>query len=236
MLLEYREGGFAVTEVAVVITEGETRGELSQVAFADGLTTQRAQTLSTGISPVHQDEFHMRPPLRPLPRNWLPTIFALEADPNVVPSSRQSGIGRCRSNLEWRELGNWNRTSSTLVRRSRAVGLVAGTCSSERHDAYSAAKLVADSVVQLVQQQLLLRGGSWEGSAVTLGILAVNSLRRYAATSVRIPCSGICSACGRTRRPPESPRGSDRLRPGRGPRRARRLERGQRRPERDRQE
>src|SRR5215471_8348136 len=236
MLLEYREGGFAVTEVAVVITEGETRGELSQVAFADGLTTQRAQTLSTGISPVHQDEFHMRPPLRPLPRNWLPTIFALEADPNVVPSSRQSGIGRCRSNLEWRELGNWNRTSSTLVRRSRAVGLVAGTCSSERHDAYSAAKLVADSVVQLVQQQLLLRGGSWEGSAVTLGILAVNSLRRYAATSVRIPCSGICSACGRTRRPPESPRGSDRLRPGRGPRRAHRLERGQRRPERDRQE
>src|SRR5262245_42718817 len=56
-------------------------------------------------------------------RNWLPTIFALEADLNVVPSSRQSGIGRRRSNLEWRELGNWNRTSSTLVRRSRTVGL-----------------------------------------------------------------------------------------------------------------
>src|SRR5499433_2814399 len=56
-------------------------------------------------------------------RNWLPTIFALEADPNFVPSSRQSGIGRCRSNLEWRELGDWNRTSSTLVRRSRTVGL-----------------------------------------------------------------------------------------------------------------
>ena len=116
MFLEYREGGFAVTEVAVVITEGETRGELSQVAFADGLTTQRAQTLSTGISPVHQDEFHMRPPPEKL-------VFALEADPNVVPSSRQSGIGRCRSNLEWRQLGDWNRTSSTLVRRSRTVGL-----------------------------------------------------------------------------------------------------------------
>src|SRR5262245_66508162 len=56
-------------------------------------------------------------------RNWLPTIFALEADPNVVPSSRQSGIGRCRSNLEWRQLDDWNRTSSTLVRRSRTVGL-----------------------------------------------------------------------------------------------------------------
>src|SRR5262249_29506407 len=55
--------------------------------------------------------------------NWLPTIFALEADPNVVPSSRQSGIGRCRSNLEWRQLGDWNRTSTTLVRRSRTVGL-----------------------------------------------------------------------------------------------------------------
>src|SRR5262249_59988734 len=37
--------------------------------------------------------------------------------------------------------------------------LIAGTCSSERHDAYSAAKLVADSAVQLVQQQLLLRRG-----------------------------------------------------------------------------
>src|SRR5262249_34721113 len=48
-------------------------------------------------------------------RNWLPTIFALEADPNVVPSSRQSGIGRCRSNLGWRELGDWNRTSSMKI-------------------------------------------------------------------------------------------------------------------------
>src|SRR5262245_26640562 len=56
-------------------------------------------------------------------RNWLPTIFALEADHDVVPSSRQSGIGRCRSNLEWRELGDWDRTSSTLVTRSRTVGL-----------------------------------------------------------------------------------------------------------------
>ena len=69
MFLEYQESGFAVSEVAVATTEGETRGELSQVAFADRLTTQRAQTLSTGISPVHQDEFHMRPPPE------LPTIL-----------------------------------------------------------------------------------------------------------------------------------------------------------------
>jgi hypothetical protein len=40
-----------------------------------------------------------------------------------VLSSGQSGIGRCRSNLEWRQLGHWNRTSSTLVRKSRTVGL-----------------------------------------------------------------------------------------------------------------
>jgi hypothetical protein len=120
MFLEYTEGGFAVTEVAFVVTEGETRGELSQVAFADRLTTQRAQTLSTGISPVHQDEFHMRPP--PEKVGCL-QFFALEADPNVVPSSRQSGIGRRRSNLQWRELGDWNRTSSTLVRRSPDGGI-----------------------------------------------------------------------------------------------------------------
>jgi hypothetical protein len=62
MSLEYREGGFAVTEVAIVTTEGETRAELSEVAFADRLTAQRAQTLSTEISPVHPDEFHMRSP------------------------------------------------------------------------------------------------------------------------------------------------------------------------------
>ena len=61
MFLEYREGGFAVTEVAVVITEGETRGELSQVAFADRLAAQRAERLWTGSPAVHQNELHMRP-------------------------------------------------------------------------------------------------------------------------------------------------------------------------------
>ena len=35
--------------------------------------------------------------------------------------------------------------------------LVAGTCSGARHNADSAAKLVTDSVVQLVQQQLHLQ-------------------------------------------------------------------------------
>jgi hypothetical protein len=42
----------------------------------------------------------------------------------------------------------------------------------------------------------LSRAGTLEAdeSGRTLGILAVNSLRRYAATSVRITCSGICRA------------------------------------------
>ena len=42
----------------------------------------------------------------------------------------------------------------------------------------------------------LSRAGTLEAdeSGRALGILAVNSLRRYAATSVRIPCSGICRA------------------------------------------
>jgi hypothetical protein len=66
--------------------------------------------------------------------------------------------------------------------------LVAGTCSSERHDAYSAAKLVAYSVVQLVQQQLLCVGGSWEGSAVIMCIqqFSDGSLRRGTLRVARI--------------------------------------------------
>src|SRR6516164_7786019 len=115
MFLEYREGGFAVTEVAVVITEGETRGELSPI----GSQHNEHKLSRRGFLPFTKMNFICDLLLR----NWLPTIFALEADPNVVPSSRQSGIGRCRSNLAWRQLGDWNRTSSTLVRRSRTVGL-----------------------------------------------------------------------------------------------------------------
>src|SRR6516164_6804385 len=110
MFLEYREGGFAVNEVAVVITEGETRGELSQVAFADRFTTQRAETLSSETPPVHQDEFHMRLLLR----SWLRTTSAFEAEANVVPSPRQLRTGERRSNFGWRGLGRWNRTSSTF--------------------------------------------------------------------------------------------------------------------------
>ena len=85
MFLEYRKSGFAVTEVAVVVTEGETPRELSQVAFANRLTTQRAQTLSTGISPVHQDEFHIRPP----PEKFVAYNFLLSKR-TVMPCSRRA--------------------------------------------------------------------------------------------------------------------------------------------------
>ena len=50
-----------------------------------------------------------------------------------------------------------------VVEKLRHVGqrgldfLIVGTPSGERHDADSAAKLVTDSVVQLVQKQLRLR-------------------------------------------------------------------------------
>jgi hypothetical protein len=51
-----------VTDVARVIAVGETRGKLSQVAFADWLAAQCAERLWTGSPAVHQNEFHMRPP------------------------------------------------------------------------------------------------------------------------------------------------------------------------------
>ena len=51
-----------MTEIALVIAVGKTRGKLSQVAFADWLAAQRAERLWTGSPAVHQNELHMRPP------------------------------------------------------------------------------------------------------------------------------------------------------------------------------
>jgi hypothetical protein len=99
-----------VAEVAIVFAVGETGVELSQIAFADWLATQRAETLCARTPPVHQDKFHMRLLLR----GWLPTISAFEAEANAVPSPPQSLIGRCRWDLGSRGLGDWNGPSSSF--------------------------------------------------------------------------------------------------------------------------
>ena len=73
-----------MTDVTLVIAVGETRGKLSQVAFADWLAAQCAERLRTGSPAIHQTEFHMRPPLGSL----LPTIFAFEAQIMVLYIAR----------------------------------------------------------------------------------------------------------------------------------------------------
>jgi hypothetical protein len=63
-------------------------------------------------------------------------------------------------------------------------------------DAFDRALIGAHGAALDLVAAYLSRAGTLEAdeSGRTLGILAVNSLRRYAATSVRIPCSGICRA------------------------------------------
>ena len=51
-----------MTEVARVIAVAEMCGEFSHVAFADWLTTQRAETFCTRSSPIHQYEFSCAAP------------------------------------------------------------------------------------------------------------------------------------------------------------------------------
>ena len=63
-------------------------------------------------------------------------------------------------------------------------------------DAFDRALIGAHGAALDLVAAYLSRAGTLEAdeSGRTLGILAVNSLRRYAATSKRIPCSGICRA------------------------------------------
>ena len=63
-------------------------------------------------------------------------------------------------------------------------------------DAFDRALIGAHGAPLDLVAAYLSRAGTLEAdeSGRTLGILAVNSLRRYAAASVRIPCSGICRA------------------------------------------
>jgi hypothetical protein len=64
-----------MTQVALVIAVGETGGKLPQVAFSDWFAAPSAERLWTGCSAVHQNEFHMPPPIEKL----VATISALEA-------------------------------------------------------------------------------------------------------------------------------------------------------------
>ena len=58
MILECKDGSFAVVDVALVIAVGELRPDITQVALLDRLTAQRAERLRAGCSAVHQDESH----------------------------------------------------------------------------------------------------------------------------------------------------------------------------------
>ena len=60
-------------------------------------------------------------------------------------------------------------------------------------DAFDRALIGAHGAALDLVAAYLSRAGTLEAdeSGRTLGILAVNSLRRYAATSVRIPCSSV---------------------------------------------
>ena len=62
MSLEHRVGHPAVTEVAVVIAVGKTRGQLAQVAVADRVAAPCTEGLRAGRSAVDQDERHVPPP------------------------------------------------------------------------------------------------------------------------------------------------------------------------------
>jgi len=62
MILECKDGSFAVVDVALVIAVGELRPDITQVALLDRLTAQRAERLRAGCSAVHQDESHVASP------------------------------------------------------------------------------------------------------------------------------------------------------------------------------
>ena len=75
-----------MTEEALVTAVGETRGEFPQIAFADWLAAQRAPSLWTGPPAIHQDEFHMPPPLEEAP--------SLDDDLATHPQASQSYRGK----------------------------------------------------------------------------------------------------------------------------------------------
>jgi hypothetical protein len=61
MILECKDGNFAVIDVALVIAVGELRFDIPQVALPDRLTAQRAERLRAGCPAIYQYEFHVTP-------------------------------------------------------------------------------------------------------------------------------------------------------------------------------
>jgi hypothetical protein len=62
MILECKDGSFAVIGVALVIAVEEPRHDVSQVALPDWLAAQRTGRLRAGCPAIHQDEFHVASP------------------------------------------------------------------------------------------------------------------------------------------------------------------------------
>ena len=62
MVLECKDGSFAVIDVALVIAVAELRRDIAQVALPDWLTAQRTERLRAGCPAIHQDEFHVASP------------------------------------------------------------------------------------------------------------------------------------------------------------------------------
>jgi hypothetical protein len=63
MILESHDGSITVIDVALLAAVGVPRCDLSQVALSDRLTAQRTERLRPWCPAIHDDEFHVSPPI-----------------------------------------------------------------------------------------------------------------------------------------------------------------------------
>lgn len=62
MIFDSQHGALAMFGVAFIITVGDPRLDLSQIARPDRLTAQRPERLRAGRPAIYQDESHVAPP------------------------------------------------------------------------------------------------------------------------------------------------------------------------------
>jgi hypothetical protein len=62
MNFDGQHGAFAVFSIAFIITVGEPRVDLSQIARPDRHPAQRTERSRAGSPAIHQDESHVAPP------------------------------------------------------------------------------------------------------------------------------------------------------------------------------